>query len=404
MHCVSAVLAGILNEMSTAKPSPGAQRVKFEEVPVAGKLIRLVHSDIPVDQLELDPDNPRIRYRLGINPGTDAKQELLGWRDVVLLRKDIERSGGLRERIVVQFDRQSKTYKVREGNCRTVCYSSLHEKEPTDKRWLKVPARVLPENVDPRAVAILLADWQVVGKIEWKAHEKAAQIFHMHQKLKMSMDEIAMHMRASKTTIQRQLDAHGALTEKFFVIDEGKYAAEGEGKWSFFEELFKSKELRERLRGEPDALDEFCRWVGEGRLRVGADVRLLPKIFANEAALSCLRGGNAKSAFAAAKQQLAKSDPSIGSDFFKLLAKVREAVTSAAQVKEIIRLRADEVARQQILETHHALLDFMALAGVEPASGPKVIARRSMARRVQERRATRRGTKPRAKKKVGRRR
>lgn len=178
-------------------------------------IVRLEHAEIPVAQLELDPDNPRIRYRLGINPGTDAKQELLGWRDVNLLRKDIERSGGLRERIVVQFNRQSKTYKVKEGNCRTVCYTSLHEKDPGNKRWQRVPAKVLPENVDPRAVAILLADWQVVGKIEWKAHEKAAQVYRMHSKLKMSMDEIAMHMRASKTTIQRQLDAHRALTERF---------------------------------------------------------------------------------------------------------------------------------------------------------------------------------------------
>ena len=340
--------------------------IEYEEVPVAGAVIRLDHALIPIRQLELDPDNPRIRYRLGINPGTDAKQELLGWRDVILLRKDIERTGGLRERIVVQFDAKTKRYKVREGNCRTVCYSSLHERAPRDRRWQKVPAKVLPQDVDPRAVAILLADWQVIGKIEWKAHEKAAQVSHMHRDLKMPMDDIAMHMRASKTTIQRQLDAHRALTDRFFTVDGGKYAALGEGKWSFFEELFKNKDLRERAKEEPTFVDSFCRWVGEGRLRQGADVRLLPMMLRNEAATTRFMDGEATSAFADAKKLVAQLDPAIDSDFFKLLSKVRESVTSAAQIKELLRIRHDHVAREQILQTYEKLVDFMRLANVEP--------------------------------------
>lgn len=355
--------------MSTAAAKTRREVVKYEDVPVSGKAIRLEHANISVNLLELDPDNPRIRYRLGIKPGTNAMQELLGWRDVHLLRKDIERSGGLRERIVVQYDARKKKYTVREGNCRTVCYSSLHEKAPQDPRWQKVPAKVLPEDVDPRAVAILLADWQVVGKIEWKAHEKAAQVYYMHRALKMPMDEIAMHMRASKTTIQRQLDAHKALTERFFTIDNGRYVADGEGKWSFFEEFYKSKDLRERLKNQPELLDDFCRWVGEMRLKQGSDVRLLARILQNPLAADRLRDGDKRTALADAKKLLAQSDPSIDSDFFKLLAKVRDSVTSAAQVKEILRIRNDQVAREQIIETHNALADFMRLADLNPESG-----------------------------------
>ena len=59
-------------------------------------------------------------------------------------------------------------------------------------------------------------------------------------------------------------------------------------------------------------------------------------------------------------------DPSIDSDFFKLLGKVRNALTSAAQVKEIIRIRKDQAARKQVLDTYSALIEFMKLAEVDP--------------------------------------
>ena len=58
--------------------------------------------------------------------------------------------------------------------------------------------------------------------------------------------------------------------------------------------------------------------------------------------------------------------PTIDSDFFKLMAKFREACTNAAQVKEILRIRTDKTARKQVLDTYDAFVDFMQLADVEP--------------------------------------
>jgi hypothetical protein len=39
-----------------------------------------------------------------------------------------------------------------------------------------------------------------------------------------------------------------------------------------------------------------------------------------------------------------------GSDFFKLLTKFRESCTNAAQVKEILKIRTDKVARQRVID------------------------------------------------------
>ena len=342
------------------------KQIEFEEVMVGGQALQLRHQDIPIDELELDPDNPRIRYRLAHTSGKNAEQELLGWHDVVMLRKDIEKSGGLRERIIVQQDPKTKKYKLVEGNCRTVSIRSLHEKNPKDPRWQTVPSKVLPPDADRRAVAILLMDFHVVGKIQWKAHEKAAQVYLMRETLKMPLDEIALYMRGSKTTVMRLLDAHKAMTEKFLTIDSGAYEKKGEGSWSFFDELYKSKELRARIKADPEFVDDFSRWVGDDRLPNGADVRVLSKILNNPQACKKFKEGNVKVAFSEAKKLVAQEDPSVDSDFFKLLAKVRESLTNAAQVKEILKIRTDKAARQQVLDTYEALIDFMSLADVDP--------------------------------------
>ena len=200
---------------------------------------------------------------------------LLSLPEMEALQRDIELNGGLRERVILQ-DNGSRKLKAVEGNSRLVCLQNLHAKNPSDPRWTEVPARILPRDVDPKHVAILLTDFHVAGKIQWKAHEKAGQVYYMHNALGMAQDHIAVHLRTSKTTVNRLLRAYSFMVDRFLKIDDEKYAKEGERKWSYFEELFKQRDLRTELQQNPDFRDDFCRWVGEGRF-APADVRSLPK-------------------------------------------------------------------------------------------------------------------------------
>jgi len=341
----------------------------IEEVTIAGQTIQLQHDDIPLSQVELDTDNPRIRYRLQQERNGKKLEEVsLAMPEVGKLRKDIEKSGALRERVILQKNGHDK-YKTIEGNCRVVCVQSLHAKNKGDERWKTVPARILPKDVDPKAIAILLSDFHIAGKIQWKAHEKAGQVYHMHNKLGMTLDDIATYLRTSKATVQRLLDAYKFMFEKFRTVDDAKYADLGEGKWSYFEEFYKSKDLREHYKKEPEFGDDFCRWVGSGRLPEGADVRILPSILKHPEAIKKFKAGDKATALAEARKLVEASEPEHGSDFFKLLAKLRESCTSAAQVKEILRIRTDKVARKRLLETYESLVDFMHLADVEVPSG-----------------------------------
>lgn len=339
----------------------------IEETTVDGKTVRLVHDDVPLERIELDQNNPRIRYRLSLqvtNGKKPSEKELakviLAVPEVKQLRRDIERNGGLRERVILQEN--GDKLKAIEGNCRLTCIRDLHEKNPTDARWKKVPARILPKDVDPKHVAILLSDFHVAGKIKWEAHEKAGQIYHMANELDMTQEEIAVYLHTSKSTVNRYLQAYGFMVDRFLKIDNGKYSKEGQRTWSYFDEFFKKKELRDELTKNPAFGDTFCRWVGDGTLPRGADVRLLPTILEHREAREAFEEGTP---LEEVNKMIEAAVPEQGSDFFKLLAKMREACTSAAQVKEILRIRTDKVARQRVLETYEAMVDFMHLADVE---------------------------------------
>src|SRR6266446_4094725 len=199
----------------------------IEEVTIDGRPIRLEHADVPIDQIELDENNPRIRYRLKLQQnGKSLEQVIMLMPEVKALKRDIEKNGGLRERVILQPN--GTKLKAMEGNVRVTCYQDPSHKCLDDPRWKTVPARILPKDVHPKQIAILLADFHVAGKITWKAHEKDAKI--------------------------------------------------GEYKWSYFEEFFKQRDLREEFKKNPEFGDDFCRWVGEGHLPAGEDVRVLPSI------------------------------------------------------------------------------------------------------------------------------
>ena len=338
----------------------------IEEMTIDNRTIKVVHEDVPVDKIELDQENPRIKYRLSLSGNgkkpTEKQLEhlILELPEVKDLQRDILHSGGLHDRVILQENGKGK-YKAVEGNCRTTCVRDLSAKHPTDARWKKVPARILPKDADDRIKARLLTSYHVAGKIQWKAHEKAAYCYHMAHDLKIKQEDIAIAMHASKGTVGRYLKAYGFFVDKFLK----KFPKAGEGKWSYFEEFFKKKDLVDALERNPDFGDQFCEWVEEERIPKGADVRFLPVLLKHADALKAFVVGDAETALADARKLIEKEEPEQGSDFFKQLGKMRENFTSAAQVKEILRIRTDKAARQRLLDTYEAMVDFMRLADVE---------------------------------------
>lgn len=130
----------------------------MREITISQRSIEIEDVDLPLEQVDLDDDNPRILYKLSLEQeDTEMDDVILAMQEVKNLKRDIKMTGGLRERIYVQ--KVGKRYVVREGNCRTVCYRALHKEDPKNPAWKKIPASVLPADITAREVAILLSDF-----------------------------------------------------------------------------------------------------------------------------------------------------------------------------------------------------------------------------------------------------
>ena len=139
---------------------------QVDEIVLAGVKVQIRARDLPLAQVQLDPQNPRVANTVSasaLGTGEHLQRELhkLLWADsdVHDLYRSILTNKGLIERIIVRHNGV-----VAEGNCRTVVYRKLHENFKTDDAWSRIPARVLPEDITDRQVAILLGELHVGGK------------------------------------------------------------------------------------------------------------------------------------------------------------------------------------------------------------------------------------------------
>lgn len=292
--------------------------------------------DLPLADVKLDPTNPRVANTVAISSFGQGEKLQRGLTDLLWSDPDVRAlyqavlaNNGLVERIIVKHDGV-----VAEGNCRTVVYRKLAEnlKDPT---WLSIPARVLPEDVTEKQVAILLGELHVGGKNKWSAFEKAGHIYKLAHSFGLTQDEIAKLLKTSKTAVNQSMRAFGAMKNSYLP----QYPSPGAiHKFSHFVELFKKPELRDWVANDHRALDDFVQWVGTERITKGADVRELVDFVKNKDALAALRAQGAD----AARQVLNLAQPELTSPLFKLMRDMTEAL-DGARLDDIQRVRKDKV-------------------------------------------------------------
>jgi hypothetical protein len=307
---------------------------QVDEIVLDKMKVQVRGQDLPVEDILLDPTNPRIANTVAASNFDDGKamQDSLGeflWSDsdVHNLYRSVLENRGLIERIIVR-----NNMVVAEGNCRTVVYRKLREKFPKDPTWRTIPARVLPANISDRQIAVLLGELHVGGKNEWSPFEKAGHIHQLFTQYGMVQEEIAKILRTSKTAVNHNFRAFDAL-KKYMVAFPGPGAVR---KFSYFLELYKNPQLREWVTKSPEALADFVQWVGTNRIQQGRDVRDLKDIVSNPRALAAF----SKQSREAAMKILGQERPELSSPLFKLMIEMTEALADA-RLDDIQRVRKD---------------------------------------------------------------
>lgn len=330
-------------------------QLQFEEVMV-GKPppLKIEYAILPTDKLDLDPENPRLRYRHSMD-GTPAIEALFEAQDTRHLKEDIK-ANGLFDRPFVRRNAKGGRYTVFEGNRRVACYKVLHAEAPDDPQWQAMPARILPDGVSNQQLAAMLAQFHVNGKLHWNAHERAGHIFQMTEVLKMPDDTVKTILHLGKPAIDKAVAAYRMMMEKFITIDGGRYKDQAEGKFSYFDEFQKKKQLREASKADSFFADDFCRWVGEGRIPRAEDVRQLPDILADSIADRAFRQNEPAEAFRRAVEALERNDASRKSSFF---FKLKQAIEAGQKAQVTDFTIAASASGRQLLNDARAVLDLI---------------------------------------------
>jgi hypothetical protein len=322
---------------SASSAAQGTQVVveQVDEIVLGGVKVQVRGQEVPLDRVVLDRENPRLANTVAMASsasGEDVQRKLADtlWADpdVHTLYHAVKDNGGLIERIIVRSN-----FVVAEGNCRTVVYRKLREKFPADPRWQTIPARVLPADITDRQIAILLGELHVGGKNKWSAFEKAGHIHELAMRHGLVQDEIAKLLRTSKTAVNHNIHAFGALKHRYMPQYPGTGAVH---KFSYFYEAYKDQTLRDWFKDSPDGLERFVRWVGTEKIARGAEVRELRDIVVNARALAAFEEGGRD----AARKILEHDRPELTSPLFELMLKMTDALDQA-RLDDVQRVRKD---------------------------------------------------------------
>lgn len=322
--------------------SHGTQAIRIGNTPIS-----VEHQTVPIDQLQLDPDNPRLRYlvrNLGHQPTVKQLGDLLEKEDFAedLLRQ-IRDNGGVLDPIHALQDGT-----VVEGNTRLVCLKRLARNNPGDSRWRTVPVLRLPDGVAPHLISVLQGSFHVQSKNKWKAYAKAEHLHHMHTINQMSFEAIGRALGMQTRVVERLVQQYGVMATEILPKLKGDLRR-GIKLWSHVDELFKRGDLDE-FRSNKANLKQFADWVVSGRLKGGADVRKLSKVLAKPKAKEALQKHGVDAAVAIVR----RSDPTVDSQAFR---KIADAATTLKELSgsDLEQLRTEDSVQALFRELYSRL-------------------------------------------------
>jgi hypothetical protein len=245
---------------------------------------------VPVSEIQLDRDNPRIRKFLesyGPNPSPDQFFLALGAggddesdssATFEKLKNSILGNGGIIQPIIVNRRPDGSLVCV-EGNTRVALYKSFLE-ENRKGSWSTIPALVYGGMTDLQIDSIRL-QVHMVGTRPWDPYSKAKYLHFLHIDKQMPLSILTEFCGGRQKEITEFINAFSEM-EKYYrpIVAEGSFDT---SRFSGFVELQKPG-LKEALLQTKHTLSEFARWIHEQKLFPLNTVRLLPRILRNEKA------------------------------------------------------------------------------------------------------------------------
>ena len=308
----------------------GSKREINSTLTISGLEVSVTHERVPIGDLKLDPNNPRIRFQIkyGAKKPPENENELLaiiraqpGYDD---LQKQIRTLGGIYDPIITRHDGT-----VVEGNTRLAALKLLQGANRSDEKWKTVPITRLPADIPEDTVEMLMANFHIAGKTVWRPAAQADQIYRLIKQRKISAQRVADETRMTKKKVEQYVEAYEYLINEVLPEAEknGKLDRQAilEKKFSHALEFISGKKLQS-VRDNPESRKNVATMIAQDKIK-GLEVRKLPELMANKRAKAVL----IKDGFKAASEVLKKTDPTADSKLLKAIKGMTEMLKSMRQ-------------------------------------------------------------------------
>jgi hypothetical protein len=244
---------------------------------------------IPIDQLDLDKSNPRIRKWIehyGDSPTFDQMLMALGAGSSDMesgntvtfqsLKQSIRAQGGIINPVIVE-KLQGGKFRVVEGNTRVAIYKSFRD-DKISGDWEKIPAIVHDTLIAHEADAIRL-QCHIVGPRPWDPYSKAKYLDHLLHVDNVPLATIVDLCGGRKKEITDYIDAYRDMEKHYRPILEtdGDFDAT---RFSAFVELQKPN-VKQAVIDAGFTLGNFSEWIRDRKIDPLNTVRALPRILKN---------------------------------------------------------------------------------------------------------------------------
>ena len=267
--------------------------------------------NVPVKEIELDRENPRIRAALerqGIQNPSDEQLSFhlsaavtsagSGGHGYRRLKASIKAAGRAYQpvslvRLTESESQNERKYMCLDGNTRVAIYRELAENDvPGD--WTTIAAEILaPENEQEgiRATEHIRMISHIVGAREWSPYRQAKYLHELRNKECFNWQHIVALCGGDVTqsALKEDIDAYELMEDYRAQVKPGSFK---EHRFSAYRELIKCRGIK-ALEEHDLGPGTFHEWVAEGVLTKDEQVRHLRSVLAEPEAKKILCGGQA---------------------------------------------------------------------------------------------------------------
>ena len=260
---------------------------------------------VPVDQIELDRSNPRIRkflemyvsdptpeqIFLALGAGNDAETGDQDGPTFQKLKQSIITSGGIIQPVILNRS-EDGTLVCIEGNTRVALYKDF-VKRGTPGSWSEIPA-IVHDGIEDAEVHGIRLQAHLVGPRPWDPYSKAKYLFELRHKELLPFAAIVDYCGGRQNEVATFIDAYVDMETYYrpLITDDGDFDTT---RFSGFVELQKAGVKNEITRAGFD-LNDFATWIRDNKIYPLRTVRVLPRILRNPKAREIFLKAGARAA------------------------------------------------------------------------------------------------------------